>query len=151
MYRFSPINNPKDFDKAQEYIIDSMLALSTKIFNTQLKVTSVKVFAHYLKEYEYLNTLLLQQGKKSRFSSDTSLYIDTNKSICGQNITLLGIRTVDPYRLHVGCGDFEVENFAQFKRDWLEKTDYVKSFSDDMLEVWHPKFDILGYVLQSSS
>ncbi len=59
----------------------------------------------------------------------------------------MGIRVVDPYRMHVGCGDFEIKNFEEYKKKKLGTSEYIREFTDDMIEIWHPDFDVLGYIV----
>ena len=69
-------------------------------------------------------------------------------NIGAYDINYLGIRIVDPYRLQVGCGDYEIENFEIFKEQHLNKSPYIRQFQDkEMIEVWHPDFDVLGYII----
>ncbi|MBI2034211.1 MAG: hypothetical protein HYT11_00590 [Candidatus Levybacteria bacterium] len=88
-------------------------------------------------------------GPKSSYSSETSFYVEVDRKINGHHIKLLGLRIVDPYRMQVGCGDYEVSNFHEIKKRYLNSTIYVRDMkrSTDMLEVWHPDFDIFGYLV----
>lgn len=147
LYRFSPITSEDTFNKALEYITAELDTLSQKLFDTSLPITTLKIFAHYPDEYEYLHTIVFQMGPQAAFSSETSLYVQVEKEIHGHHIQYVGVRIVDPYRLHVGCGDYEIPNFSDFKNKGSNKTPLVREFSDDMLEVWHPDFDVLGYVV----
>jgi len=147
LYRFSPITNKDTFDKALLYITAELDDLSRKLFETSFPITTLKIFSHYPDEYEYLYTIVSQMGPQTAFSSETSLYVQVEKEIHAHNIQYVGVRIVDPYRLHVGCGDYEIPDFSDFKDKWSNKTPLVREFSDDMLEVWHPDFDVLGYVV----
>ncbi len=133
IYRFSPINNDQKLDEAFEYVATNLEKLSEKIFNEILPITTLKVFAHYPDEYKYMNNSILNKGKKALISSDTSLYVETNQKVNKYNIKYLGIRIVDPYRMQVGCGDYEIDNFEEFKRKWLDKSDFIRSFREDMI------------------
>ncbi len=147
IYRFSPINNDKSFREVLEYLTSELEKLSKELLNQSLPITTLKVFAHYPDEYDYLYKLISGMGKKASFSSDTSLYVEVNEKIKGYDIKYLGVRIVDPYRLHVGCGDYEIEDFQQFKVTNSNKSQFVRDFTDDMVELWHPNFDVLGYVV----
>ena len=147
-YRFSPIKNKKTLFESYEYIVSELEKLSQMIFGKALPITVLKVFPHYLVEYEDLYKIIAELGSPAEFNSATSFYAKVNENIKGFGIDYLGIRIVDPYRLQVGCGDYEIENFKDFKHEYLNKSPYVRQFSDkDMLEVWHPDFDVLGYVI----
>jgi hypothetical protein len=66
-------------------------------------------------------------------------------------ITHLRIRKPDPYRMQVGCNDFDFDDYNNFKSRYLksgkqnlrliERSDY------EMIEFWNPDFDVLAYVL----
>ncbi|HVZ12731.1 MAG TPA: hypothetical protein VG965_06910 [Patescibacteria group bacterium] len=51
--------------------------------------------------------------------------------------------------MQVGCGDYEIDSFQKFKEKYAGKSSFIRDFRHDMLEVWHPDFDILGYVIPS--
>jgi len=147
LYRFSPIDNEEMLEKALDYIVSEMDKLSQKFFRESLPITTLKIFPHYPEEYSYLHDLVTKLGPKASFSSQTSLYVRDKRVIRGHNIEYLGVRIVDPYRLQVGCGDWEINNFEEFKTKHLGKTSFVREFADDMMEVWHSDFDVLGYVV----
>lgn len=147
IYRLSPIKNSRELDDVLGYVATNLEKLSEKLFNERLPITTLKIFAHYPKEYKYLHKLISNKGKEASFSSETSLYVETDQKVNKYNIKYLGIRVVDPYRMQVGCGDYEIDNFEEFKKKWLGKSDFIRSFREDMIEIWHPDFDVLGYVV----
>lgn len=149
LYRFSPIKDESTLDKVFLYLTLELEKLSLKIFKEKLPIDTLKIFAHYPEEYDFLYNLILKMGPKSNYSSETSFYVDVDRKINGHQIKLLGLRIVDPYRMQVGCGDYEVSNFQGIKEKNLSSTIYVRDMkrSTDMLEVWHPDFDILGYIV----
>jgi len=110
--------------------------LSLKLFNQALPINTLKIFAHYLDEYDYLHELVSNMGPKAAFSSKTSLYAQVNEKIQAYSIEYIGVRAVDPYRLHVGCGDFEIDNFAEFKETHVNKSPFIRVFSEDILEIF---------------
>ncbi len=147
LYRFSPIENEKVFKQVLEYLTSELEKLSQKLLKQSLPITTLKVFPHYPEEYAYLHKLISKKGPKASFSSDTSLYVQVNEKIKGHNIKYLGVRIVDPYRLQVGCGDYEIKNIEEFKKQNTNTSQFVRNFREDMVELWHPNFDILGYVV----
>ncbi len=147
-YRFSPITSEKSFNEAITYITIKLDTMSQQLFQTKLPITTLKLFAHYPDEYEYLLTLINHMGSPAPFNSETSSYVKVNKEIREHAVKYVGIRIIDPYRLQVGCGDYEIPYFADFKRKWLDTSPWIREFSNDMLEIWHPDFDVLGYVVQ---
>jgi hypothetical protein len=147
LYRFSPITNEADFNKALEYITIELEKLSEQLLEQKLPINTLKLFAHYPEEYKYLLELVTGLGPAASFSSDTSYYAQTKREIKGHNIEYIGVRTTDPYRPHVGCGDYEIENFQEITDTYGGKSDFIRKFSEDMVEIWHPDFDVLGYIV----
>ncbi len=86
-------------------------------------------------------------GPKASFSSDSSLYVQVNLEVNGHKIEYIGVRAADPYRMQVGCADFETKDFINFKEQYDQKTPFIRSVSEDMIELWHPDFDVLAYVV----
>jgi hypothetical protein len=148
IYKFSPIKSEKELFETYKYIAEELEKLSQKVFGKTLPITTLKVFPHYPEEYDFLYKLVSDMGTPATFNSESSYYSKVKKEINGINIDYLGVRIVDPYRLHVGCGDYEIEDFDEFKKQFLGKSPFIRQFSDkEMIEVWHPDFDILGYVI----
>lgn len=146
-YRFSPINNESTFEQVLNYLASELGKLSEKLLDQKFPITTLKIFSHYFEEYDYLYKLLSKMGPKSDFSSETSFYVQVNKRIENYDIKYLGVRVVDPYRLQVGCGDYEIDNFNQFKNEYMNKSPFIRGFDKDMIELWHPDIDVLGYVI----
>lgn len=147
LYRFSPIENENDLDKVWEYLTSELEKLSQELLKQSLPINNLKVFAHYPEEYDYLHKLISKMGAKASFSSDTSFYVEVNKKIKGYEIKYVGVRVVDPYRMQVGCGDYEIADYQSFREEILNKSQFVRSFRDDIVELWHPDFDVLGYIV----
>jgi hypothetical protein len=68
----------------------------------------------------------------------------------GSKLNHIGIRVPDPYRLQVGCGDYDItdpERFAALAS--TDKQSYVRYFPDmpeTFIELWHPDYDVAGYI-----
>lgn len=149
IYKFSPISNTEEFNHALVYVSTELIRMSEELLDIRLVPNTLKIFAHYFDEYEFLLKHVSSLGEKAAFSSGTSYYSKVNKVIQGAQIDYIGIRKVDPYRLHVGCGDFEVEDLNKFKQVYLGKSRYIREFSEELVEIWHPDFDVLGYVIEN--
>ncbi len=149
IYKFSPISSPEQLDTVLEYLTQELENLSQTLLGEKLPINTLKIFAHYQDEYEFLLDLVKRMGEKAPFSSDTSYYSRVDgKTINGYKIDYIGVRMVDPYRLHVGCGDYEVTNFKELKDKFLaNNSPFIRAFSEDMIEIWHPDFDVLGYIV----
>jgi len=147
IYRFSPIRTEGELTKVWAYLTAELEKLSMELLGKSLPINTLKVFAHYPDEEDFIHKIISEKGPKAAFSSNTSLYAEVDERIGGYDIKYLGIRKVDPYRLHVGCGDFEIEYFDEFKNRETGNSQFVRSIKDDMIELWHPNYDVLGYVV----
>lgn len=147
-YRFSPIKDTQAFDQALIYITGELEKLSKELLGKDLPITTLKVFPHYPEEYDYLYKHIQSLGLAASFNSETSYYAKVDRKILGHDIKFIGVRIVDPYRLHVGCGDYKVEDLEKFKKE-INPSPFIRSFREDMLELWHPDFDVLGYIVSS--
>jgi len=146
-YKFSPIKSEAEIKAVLSYLTTQLEKLSLEIFKEKLPITTLKIFPHYFDEYKYLFEYVKGLGPKASFSSDTSYYAEVDEMISGYNIKYIGVRIVDPYRLHVGCGDYELDDFESFRKKHSNESELVRDFREEMLEIWHPDFDVLGYVV----
>lgn len=151
LYRFSPIINEKQLIQAVKYIATQNTRLSKKIMGKKLQITSLTVFSHYSKEYKDLLRIVYKLGKLHK--ENNGPYIGLKKPIrIGNNlIKYLRIRKPDPYRMQVGCSDFDVENYADFKNKQLTKNvqtlRLIERTNYEMIEFFDPDFDVLAYVV----
>lgn len=149
LYRFSPILNEPTFWEALEYTTKELQQLSQKLLGEKLPVSILKLFPHYPEEEVFLFDFISKLGPKTAFSSESSMYVSVDKEIAGNHINVIGVRFLDPYRMQVGCGDYEVAGFETF-REKHRKAPYIRDVKDnrDMLEIWYPDSDVLGYIIQ---
>lgn len=150
LYAFSPITSKEQFDAALKHIVEKAQKLSEQLTGTKLPIATVKVFAHYPDEFQFMNSILEQYGNLSTIGRSTSIYVDSSLVVDGNQIKNVGIRVPDPYRLQTGCVDFRVENPKEFVNS-LPKNEhgYIRPFpdmQDDFIELWHPDIDIAGYI-----
>jgi hypothetical protein len=150
LYAFSPITSKEQFDAALKHIIQNAQVLSEQLTGTKLDVATVKIFAHYPDEFQFMESILEEYGKPSAIGRSTSIYVDSSLTINGSQIENVGIRIPDPYRLQTGCVDFRVDNPKEFVAS-LPKNEhgYIRPFPDmpeDFVELWHPDFDVAGYI-----
>lgn len=149
IYRFSPIQDKISLKKTWEYISIQLHKLAKEVLHEDLPVTYLKVFAHYPEEYNYLYDYLSKLGEPASFNSDKNFYVHSHQEINNNHIKFFGVRIVDPYRMQVGCGDYEVDDFTAYREKHLGKSPFIRDVKDstEMLEIWHPDFDVLGYVI----
>lgn len=147
LYRFSPLTNESEISAVWEYLVVELEKLSQTLLHEKLPINTLKIFAHYPEEYDFLYKYISELGPAAPFNSDTSYYATVEQQIGGYDIKYLGVRGVDPYRLHVGCGDYEITNFEEVAEESAGKSDYIRRFREDMVEIWHPDYDVLGYIV----
>lgn len=150
LYVYSPITSKKQFDLALNHIVKRAEELCEKLTGTKLDIATVKVFAHYPDEFQFMKSILEEYGTLSTIGRSTSIYVDSSLVIDDNHIENVGIRVPDPYRLQTGCVDFRVDNPKEFV-DSLPKNEhgYIRPFPDmldDFVELWHPDIDIAGYI-----
>jgi hypothetical protein len=154
LYRFSPISNEKECLEALEYIDLKLRELAGLVLEEKLPVNTLKIFAHYEDEYSFLRQWVDGVGARDEDNiSSTSYYVkpSTLTKVNEDSIEYVGVRVPDPYRGQVGCGDFVVGNFEDFKAKHLNKSPYIREVSHQryqMLELFHPDSDVLGYVVK---
>lgn len=152
-YRFSPLTSSDDCLKALEYIDEKLRALSALVLDVKLPVNTLKIFAHYEDEYSFLREWADSLGESKDEGSSTSYYVEPAEpmTVNDDPIEYVGIRVPDPYRAHVGCGDYVVENYDEIKSKYLGSSPYIREVPHEkyqMLELFHPDIDVLGYIVK---
>jgi hypothetical protein len=153
LYRFSPINTSQTALEALSYIDEQLRKLSSLVIDEYLPINTLKIFAHYDDEYQFLKVWVDALGDNEDEDSSTSYYVKPSEPMTVNNdpIEYVGIRVPDPYRAQVGCGDYVVSNFDQFKKKYLSRSPYVREVPHqkyEMLELFHPDIDVLGYIVK---
>lgn len=151
LYRFSPIKNEKQLREAVIYIADKTSELSRKVIGKSLPISSLTIFAHYSDEFEKLSEIVKTLGNFFNDNNGPRVALHEPIKVGANTITHLRIRKPDPYRMHVGCNDFYIPDYETFKNENLLKYQnnlrLIKRESYDMLEFFHPDFDVLAYVV----
>lgn len=160
LYRFSPIKNEAELMEAIKHIHFACFELCKQSFGTYLPVAgNMGVFCHYEDEYEVLIELRKQLTEKSDnqnqkyFRLHNPIVIPAQKDIPETTYTHLYIRKPDPYRHHVGDVDFIIneDKYQELKKS-LKEGKTIKGariferVDLDMIELYNPDIDALGYV-----
>jgi hypothetical protein len=148
LYRLSPIESKECLFEAAEYVATEVFKLSEKITGKKHPLSYVTIFTHYQQEYEYLTTILPGLGDVSE--ANNGLKVNLNEPIA--KVSLLRIRRPDPYRTQAGCADLEVENYREFKEQFLGITEGLRLIERpeyEMLEFFDPDFDVLAYIVSN--
>ena len=153
LYRFSPINTSEQLKEVVVYIATKTIELGERIIGNTLPVSSLTVFAHYLEEYEKLCKILTGIGKIVGENNGPRFLLQHPLKAGGALITHVRIRKPDPSRMQVGCGDFDVEEYQDFKQKYLSQHPNdlrcIERSNYEMVEFFNPDFDVLAYIVSA--
>lgn len=151
LYRFSPIKGEKQLREAVIYVADKTSELSRKVIGKSLPISSLTIFAHYPDEFEKLSDIVKILGNFLNENNGPRVALHEPIKAGGDTIAHLRIRKPDPYRTQVGCDDFDVPDYETFKSENLLKYPnnlrLIKREDYEMIEFFHPDFDVLAYVV----
>lgn len=152
-YRFSPIKTKEELFEAVEYIAFKTAELCRKVKGTTYPLGSLTVFSHYPEEFEKLKEILFSLGELDHENNGPFVKLHTPIQLDNNKLDLLRVRHPDSERPQVGCNDFEVPSYEDFKKKFLGKSSnlrLVKRPKYEMIEFFDPGFDVLAYVLSKS-
>jgi len=139
--------------EAVVYVSVHASELGKKITGKTFPVSSLTIFAHYPEEYEKLCKILAEPGKIVGENNGPRFLLQHPIKARDTFITHIRVRKPDPYRMQVGCSDFDVEEYQDFKQQYLsqhpnnlrciERPDY------EMIEFLNPDFDVLAYIVSA--
>ncbi len=159
-YRFSPIKSEDELREAIKHIHFACFELCKQSFGKYLPVAgNMGVFCHYEDEYKFLTQLRkeLTEGSdnvsQKYFRLHNPIIIPARGDVPKTVYTHLYIRKPDPYRFHTGDVDFvlEEDKYWELKKS-LQKGAVIKGARIferqdlDMVELYNPDIDALGYV-----
>lgn len=164
LYRFSPIKGKEQLLEAITYIHFACYKLCKQSFGTYLpNAGNMGLFCHYDDEYELLVGIRKQLTEPSDdpnqkyFKLHEPIIIAAKDDVPETTYTHLYIRKPDPYRHHVGDVDFylEAEEYAKLKQSLqdgniVQGTRIFPRQDLDMIELYDPDVDALGYVSTST-
>ena len=147
-YRFSPIADKRTFQLALDYIAVRAGRLSEQVLGEPRPIDTLTLFAHSEKEFEYLASLVREYGPDSKLSHGATLYVDSDFTVAGQRIKILGVRKPERTRVEVGYADYPVTDYDAIKAAGHQGVMEISSGRGRrLLEVTLPDFDIRGYVV----
>jgi hypothetical protein len=160
LYRFSPIKNKEQLLEAIKYTHLACYRLCKRSFGKYLpNAGNIGVFCHYDDEYGRLVAIRKELAEPSDdpnqkyFKLREPIVIPAQDDLPETTYTHLYIRKPDPYRHHAGDIDFYLEpgQYAELKQSLLNgkviKGARVFPRNDlDMIELYDPDVDTLGYV-----
>lgn len=161
LYQFSPIQNQDELLEAIKYIHFACYKLCKQSFGEYLpNAGNMGVFCHYEDEYDRLIAIRKEMTEdtgnldQKYFKLYEPITIPAEGDVPETTYTYLYIRRPDPYRHHVGDVDFYLPpaEYAALKQAMLDghKTLPGARVFDrpdlDMIELYDPDVDALGYV-----
>lgn len=160
LYRFSPIRSQEELLEAIKFVHFACYKLCKDSFGHYLpNAGNMGIFCHYDQEYEYLRSLRVEMTEASDninqkyYRLHEPIVIPAEGDIPKTTYSYLYIRQPDPYRSQVGDVDFylEKEQYEELKQSMLngKKVNGARVFDRldlDMIELYHPDVDVLGYV-----
>lgn len=151
LYRFSPIKDEKQLREAVVYVADKTSELARKIIGKPLPISSLTIFAHYHDEFKNLSKIVQTLGNFVNENNGPRVVLHEPIKVGENMITHLRVRKPDPYRMQVGCNDFDVSDYDTFKNEHLPKHPdnlrLIKRVDYEMIEFFSPDYDILAYIV----
>jgi hypothetical protein len=159
-YRFSPIKSKEELFEAIKHIHFECYKLCKQSFGSYFpNAGNMGIFCHYDNEYEFLINIRKELTETSDnlnqkyFRLHKQIVVPAKGDVPETMYTYLYIRRPDPYRHHVGDVDFylELEKYTELKQLMLggKKIKGARIFKRpdlDMIELYDPDVDVLGYV-----
>lgn len=160
LYRFSPIQNKAQLLEAIKYTHFACYDLCKQSLGKYLpNAGNIGIFCHYDDEYQRLVAIRKELAepsdnpKQKYFKLHEPIVIVAKDEVPETTYTHLYIRKPDPYRHHVGDVDFylEGEEYIKLKHS-LQNGKVIPGARIfprqdlDMIELYNPDVDALGYV-----
>lgn len=153
LYRFSPIQNQEELLDTISYIASKATELCKKITGEEYPIATLTVFSHYPREFEKLKEIALSMGTLDSENNGPYVKLHNPTQLPKNKLELLRIRKPDPYRMQVGCCDFEVKDYQEFKDKYLasnpDNLRVIERPKYEMIEFFDPDYDVLAYVLSN--
>ncbi len=151
---FEPILSESKLQAAIEHIAKRSVELANVVLSRALPLDTICFFAQSPEEYIFLEKAVLARGSVSKFTHGATLYADTDFMVGQWHISIFGVRTPDPTRPWRGYGDYPVDDYQQLLAS-TRTNPYAKEIisgrGQSLLELKHPDFDVLGYVVDARS
>ena len=151
LYRFSPIRTEEQLIESIRYIDSQARELSNKIIKKEYPLSSLTIFSHYPDEFEQLKEILFKMGEQQAENNGPYVRLVNPLVLRGGALKFVLVIKPDPYRMQVGCCDFNIPDYDEFKSNYLKSTTnklrLIERVDHEMIEFFDPDFDILAYVV----
>jgi hypothetical protein len=152
LYRFSPMQSKDEFLEAIRYAAVQTTALAEKCIDIPLTTESLTIFTHYPDEFERLSKFVEEMGEPYNEHNGPRVKLKEPITVGTNVIKFVRVRNPDPYRMQVGCVDYLITDYQDFKNRFLATTTALHSIKRpeyEMIEFADPDFDVLAYVVPS--
>ena len=153
LYRFN-LTSRKNFLRAIQYVARETSRLMQRTIGRELPITYLTIFAHRHEEYERLVAFATELGKPEETNNGLRFNLKEPIRTRSGDLKRLRIRKPDPYRTQVGCADYDVGDYTDFRDKHLAKHPYnvrlIERPGYSMLEFHDPDFDVFAYVMSIS-
>lgn len=153
LYRFSPITSKESLIEAIQYVAINTSELCKNITGNVYPISYLTIFTHYPEEFEKLKKILFELGEFDHENNGPFVKLYKTIKLPHNELKFLRLRQPDSYRMQVGCNDFKIENYEEFKKKFLNKNPQnlrlIERPEYEMIEFFHPDFDVLAYVLSN--
>lgn len=134
-----------------KYIAEQTTKLCEKVIGRPLPISSLTIFSHTNEEFENFKTSLSSMGVPYNENNGPRITLNEAILVGSNKIIHLRIRKPDAERPQVGCNDFDVENYGDFKNKYLaghqDNLRLIVRPEYEMIEFFDPEFDVLAYVV----
>jgi hypothetical protein len=153
LYRFN-LKSKKTLLRAIDYVARETSTLIERTIGRELPITYLTIFAHREEEYERLIGFATELGKSEETKNGLRFNLYKPIRTRAGMLKRIRIRKPDPYRTQVGCADYDVGDYTDFRDKYLATRPYnvrlIERDGHSMLEFHDPDFDVFAYVFSVS-
>lgn len=153
LYRFN-LTKKKNLLRAIDYVAMKTSSLLKHVIGRELPITYLTIFAHRPEEYERLIKFASELGKPEETKNGLRFNLKEPIRTRAGYLKKIRIRKPDPYRTQVGCADFDVGDYTEFRDKYLlKRPDNVRLIErkgHSLLEFHDPNYDVFAYVFSVS-
>lgn len=150
-FRFSPIKAEDELIQAVTYIANRSESLAQKVIGRKLPITSLTVFSHFEEEFKELKKIIAGLGTSYNENNGPRVKLYSPIIASGNKIEYLRIRKPDSERPQVGCNDYDITSYKEFKSQYLsyhyKNLRLIIRSEYEMIEFFDCEFDVLAYVV----
>ncbi len=148
-YRFSPIQSKDKLLEAIKYVTTQVTLLAEKCVGVSLVTESLTIFSHDPQEFARLCEMANDLGEPYNENNGPRVKLKEAIAVGASTVRFVRIRKPDPDRPQVGCADFNVGDYFDFKTRFLAyiASHVIKRPEYEMIEFSDPDFDVLAYAV----